>query len=198
MGGETHGRELCSHRSPGPSPRGRGNLHARGDQECGVGSIPAWAGKPGPTARALAGTRVHPRVGGETFTPEAIKNAESGPSPRGRGNLDRRQGPSLVRGSIPAWAGKPIFARCLGARTAVHPRVGGETILGVRQNRLAAGPSPRGRGNRVGIMCALPRLGSIPAWAGKPTTGPKTPRSGRVHPRVGGETASGSCALCRV
>ena len=52
--------------------------------------------------------------------------------------------------------------------SAVHPRVGGETM--VKDGRLLAleGPSPRGRGNQRADTGARMRVRSIPAWAGKP------------------------------
>ena len=59
-----------------------------------------------------------------------------------------------------------------------------------RTCRLGAGPSPRGRGNpEEGEQPGL-RIGSIPAWAGKPCLMRSTWRRTRVHPRVGGETTT--------
>ena len=56
------------------------------------------------------------------------------------------------------------------------------------------GPSPRGRGNRGAAGTAAFRLGSIPAWAGKPPTRGVRGSSITVHPRVGGETQERSIA----
>ena len=93
--------------------------------------------------------------------------------------------------SIPAWAGKPPRDRRRLLIRWVHPRVGGETAFGLRTATPHGGPSPRGRGNRVRAAHGDSPRGSIPAWAGKPRSGPcasATSPSG-VHPRVGGETA---------
>ena len=93
-----------------------------------------------------------------------------------------------TRRSIPAWAGKPRQGHVWPIQRRVHPRVGGETCYGAHHSLHGCGPSPRGRGNQ-GAGCA-PRTvsGSIPAWAGKPSSvRPKYCRVG-VHPRVGGET----------
>ena len=132
----------------GPSPRGRGN------QEAGQGaghprrSIPAWAGKPVQRNRRPVIVRVHPRVGGETAGFAIGARVPRGPSPRGRGNLERTPVTRPPRGSIPAWAGKPRPAARSGCPEEVHPRVG-------------RGNQERGGGGWDGHR-------SIPAWAGKP------------------------------
>ena len=53
------------------------------------------------------------------------------------------------------------------------------------------GLSPRGRGNHAHLPMPRLRQGSIPAWAGEPSSQPHNAGSGRVYPRVGGGTASG-------
>ena len=222
----------------GPSPRGRGNRDDYDRVRRRAGSIPAWAGKPaenffqryegkvhprvgGETENpALGGSSspygvrgVHPRVGGETRLPSSdhggFKRSGRGPSPRGRGNRAVEAGTAvLVRGSIPAWAGKPRRRTAQGSRAQVHPRVGGETAICASSSSSSCGPSPRGRGNRRkrdaraisqglsprgrgnprcrahGARCC----GSIPAWAGKPEHTHSTQAHTQVHPRVGGET----------
>ena len=52
-----------------------------------------------------------------------------------------------------------------------------------------SGLSPRGRGNPVDADGRLVLLGSIPAWAGKPSAKLSRMVSIEVYPRVGGETA---------
>ena len=116
---------------------------------------------------------VHPRVGGETHS-----------------GIWRWVHPRVMptERSIPAWAGKP--ARLWRAQHSyqVHPRVGGETAVRARNADGGEGPSPRGRGNLAFSHPHLLDLGSIPAWAGKPTTYGRSMTTPAVHPRVGGET----------
>ena len=76
----------------------------------------------------------------------------------------------VIDRSIPAWAGKPEWRSASPSSLSVHPRVGGETRVHLIQSKTMEGPSPRGRGN---LACSVPapgEKGSIPAWAGKPST----------------------------
>ena len=75
VGGETLICGSTMIRSPGPSPRGRGNLCAGFVQISRQRSIPAWAGKPRDRRRGHRESRVHPRVGGETSTREPMRMA---------------------------------------------------------------------------------------------------------------------------
>ena len=50
-----------------------------------------------------------------------------------------------------------------------------------------SGSSPRGRGKRLRGLTAGPRLGLIPAWAGKTLISLMVVIFGPAHPRVGGE-----------
>ena len=179
---EVQGRER------GPSPRGRGNLCPDNISVRLWRSIPAWAGKPIHRAPGGDGTGVHPRVGGETLRLGAHVAEPLGPSPRGRGNPGAIGSEILTSGSIPAWAGKPIFSQPLGHRKRVHPRVGGETLISRNVPSISRGPSPRGRGNQPHVHADHLASGSIPAWAGKPLGGGRHDGVAEVHPRVGGET----------
>ena len=174
----------------GLSPRGRGNhRHGAGGHVC-HGSIPAWAGKPR-SAWAMCGrTTVYPRVGGETRLPTTGPMPAWGLSPRGRGNHRRHYRGRGIRGSIPAWAGKPSKLQCVTVPTAVYPRVGGETMMQCTVQSVTQGLSPRGRGNLGRQHVRMEYAGSIPAWAGKPTRWMRVPHHSAVYPRVGGETRS--------
>ena len=152
------------------------------------GSIPAWAGKPPVLDCEFGAVRVHPRVGGETRSSPKTTTRMAGPSPRGRGNRERRDCSGNSRRSIPAWAGKPTSHGSRVSPKRVHPRVGGETDGAARHLRLGRGPSPRGRGNPPPRRRAAGHLRSIPAWAGKPSRRQCRPHWSWVHPRVGGET----------
>ena len=68
--------------------------------------------------------------------------------------------------------------------------MGGETQTGVSLVPDEGGLSPRGRGNLPDNEKPLRIFGSIPAWAGKPSSGRSAPSRPRVYPRVGGETAA--------
>ena len=50
--------------------------------------------------------QAHPRVGGENEVSAAVKSADGGSSPRGRGKLPSRRKDASQDGLIPAWAGK--------------------------------------------------------------------------------------------
>ena len=190
VGGETPEIEILEGLVSGPSPRGRGNHSLAIGRAPHPGSIPAWAGKPRLRVRLAGRHEVHPRVGGETDVQTRDAKIQAGPSPRGRGNLCHRAHRGSSARSIPAWAGKPDWEASSVAAYMVHPRVGGETRRSPVTPLSSRGPSPRGRGNR-GPHVDLPvAVGSIPAWAGKPTSEAPPHECPKVHPRVGGETVT--------
>ena len=91
-------------------------------------------------------------------------------------------------GSIPACAGQPKLGVSCIPIGAVYPRVCGATSPGSAAAWSAAGLSPRVRGNRVHIHRHRSRRGSIPACAGQPAEGRRSPRLSGVYPRVCGAT----------
>ena len=131
------------------------------------------------------------------------------PTLRGRGSHLKRRVRGPIGRSIPAWAGEPAWTRRMplrrrvhsrvggGARTPapirglyrVHPRVGGGAFGTMSARPNGAGPSPRGRGSHRSTPVRLTTRGSIPAWAGEPTSALIWRYRGRVHPRVGGGAA---------
>ncbi len=127
-------------------------------------------------------------MGGETRRFPAKSLRFTGPSPRGRGNLDTGLGKTFSQRAIPAWAGKPSHLTDISALRAGHPRVGGETFGELSIRRHFAGPSPRGRGNLTGRGKTTGDAGAIPAWAGKPFVDQLMGVRDKGHPRVGGET----------
>ena len=174
----------------GLSPRGRGN-HSRHHQRprC-CGSIPAWAGEPTEFARWTSPRAVYPRVGGGTILAGVTDGADSGLSPRGRGNHGAGLCAGLRPGSIPAWAGEPIANAINVLVATVYPRVGGGTYGRIVHRRPQPGLSPRGRGNLTPVLGSVIFLGSIPAWAGEPGCPTLGARSSGVYPRVGGGTGT--------
>ncbi len=172
----------------GLSPRVRGNLgdaHRIGPD---VRSIPACAGEPRRGMMLRGMMRVYPRVCGGTPSSPGRCQSSMGLSPRVRGNRSP-PGPSpVLRGSIPACAGEPVFSRVSFVIHKVYPRVCGGTTAPASQNRQRAGLSPRVRGNpRVPLNGTL-ELRSIPACAGEPSSNATLRYSTRVYPRVCGGT----------
>ena len=118
-----------------------------------------------------------------------------GLSPRGRGNPIANIGNFFTLRSIPAWAGEPPTTALPRSPWAVYPRVGGGTHASAGAARRRRGLSPRGRGNRAESPDLDYESGSIPAWAGEPTTTSLPARFVAVYPRVGGGTAL--CGVAR-
>ena len=73
---------------------------------------------------------VYPRVGGGTGCCPPSNKAESGLSPRGRGNHQHASALDTNGRSIPAWAGEPMVETVQAAWDTVYPRVGGGTLAG--------------------------------------------------------------------
>ena len=188
VGGATQDIQRPESQVMGLSPRGRGNHAPESRNQEAIGSIPAWAGQP-------------PKLP-QSFCPGR------GLSPRGRGNRNRPAhghrptrsipawaGNQLVFvpavedvGSIPAWAGQPGLGPWSSLHGTVYPRVGGATEPCSGFVIPSRGLSPRGRGNPTGDNVDDGGQGSIPAWAGQPSSGLDLPRFSTVYPRVGGAT----------
>ena len=133
--------------SAGLSPRGRGSRRLEILPQPQHGSIPAWAGEPYGSQPTSADLRVYPRVGGGAFRSETPISSTRGLSPRGRGSLGREKLPTILVGSIPAWAGEPRQRRFADRPGGVYPRVGGGAHGWSLATRLLKGLSPRGRGS---------------------------------------------------
>ena len=209
VGGGTKGWPDFSKDAQGLSPRGRGNLAPRPFALTLRRSIPAWAGEPEVLVGVAKLNWVYPRVGGGTMLSVAWSAIKAGLSPRGRGNRPDGQVKPQVRRSIPAWAGEPICITPTRGRYRVYPRVGGGTVSPPVTCATLHGLSPRGRGNRVGVvvvgeldrsipawagdrrrkMARRSHSRSIPAWAGEPPFQSMMYCWAKVYPRVGGGTA---------
>ena len=186
-GGTSLSDETTS-RPTGLSPRVRGNPQSTSLTTTSGGSIPAGAGEPVRGRIRAWRNWVYPRGCGGTGLDRDDAGHPGGLSPRVRGNLrtDRRghRGPR----SIPAGAGEPYHE--IGARRqgGVYPRGCGGTRAVLSARHLAAGLSPRVRGNLPGRPASARRAGSIPAGAGEPRcAGGTTPAPG-VYPRGCGGT----------
>ena len=175
----------------GLSPRVRGNRRRMGDGSTPTGSIPACAGEP-PSATARSRRAwVYPRVCGGTHGRRARQRRGLGLSPRVRGNLQHGGGVWACGGSIPACAGEPIRMMACPSSSRVYPRVCGGTHAGGVRAGIAAGLSPRVRGNRRRDGERLVGGGSIPACAGEPACRRRPPADAWVYPRVCGGTTVG-------
>ena len=155
---------------PAAGPRGRGNPNADMSEPYYWRPIPAWAGEPKPRPASARRSRVYPRVGGGTVILIESSLAATGLSPRGRGNRRHRRHCFGHGGSIPAWAGEPHFDEGQEVRDKVYPRVGGGTPTPICPSLITGGLSPRGRGNPSPVLHPLDGPGSIPAWAGEPSS----------------------------
>ena len=178
----------------GLSPRVRGNLQGKGKAESTLGSIPASAGEPASHEGVLYFTEVYPRECGGTPLPRCPHIADTGVSPRVRGNPMLRSGLGKVHGSIPASAGEPSTP-CLWRRCpAVYPRECGGTEWCTVKDYLTWGLSPRVRGNPTEATETTSHVWSIPASAGEPPRAGLPSMTRTVYPRECGGTAVASVA----
>ena len=117
-----------------------------------------------------------------------------GSSPRVRGKPAYSAERDLLAGLIPARAGKTPAGRRSARESRAHPRACGENELAAWFQATPGGSSPRVRGKLVGHRPRRPRLGLIPARAGKTGTRSPSPRASPAHPRACGENAGrGRC-----
>ena len=179
---------IFSWRSPGLSPRVRGNPSICARNCSAERSIPACAGEP--LAAQAAGTAdvVYPRVCGGTRLASPRSAVILGLSPRVRGNPLEQPGYIIRRGSIPACAGEPTSSPGSSSAPAVYPRVCGGTVAAQSSADLGQGLSPRVRGNPAGRRAWAANGRSIPACAGEPPDTAFPPQRLKVYPRVCGGT----------
>ena len=172
----------------GLSPRVRGNPRWWNGSPAGRGSIPACAGEPVATGRAVGTIWVYPRVCGGTPTFPTDLMPGRGLSPRVRGNLGSDGKAPNRTGSIPACAGEPGSGWRWPSGGTVYPRVCGGTGVGGIMATENEGLSPRVRGNRTTRYGYDASSGSIPACAGEPRNPRWWHRRRWVYPRVCGGT----------
>ena len=146
-----------------------------------VRSIPACAGEP--STKTLS---------------DPLGTADTGQSPRVRGNHQLREAGRLVLRSIPACAGEPRCMRPQGTCRWVYPRVCGGTSPNYNLVTPVLGLSPRVRGNQRREVQHYQLDRSIPACAGEPCSFDHAiGTSVRVYPRVCGGTIL-TCQLRRL
>ena len=134
---------------------------------------------------------VYPRVCGGTLSNTRSRIAESGLSPRVRGNRLARLLDAVGEGSIPACAGEPRVGIISFRPPWVYPRVCGGTVYDLAEELGLTGLSPRVRGNLdfCPLIAESPR--SIPACAGEPNKRGRIRIKQTVYPRVCGGTNEG-------
>ena len=114
----------------GLSPRVRGSQEARLPAKCGVGSIPASAGKPFDGGEPYAVRGVYPRECGEAPKRLEAFKISPGLSPRVRGSHLLPEVRMFAYRSIPASAGKPCLLQSQREWWRVYPRECGEALAG--------------------------------------------------------------------
>ena len=143
-------------------------------------------GADGTGGAGVADTDDHGRRNGDLV---GVRAHDPGPSPRARGSPHANARVLPLAGSIPASAGKPCHRSSLSPAPEVHPRERGEARSSSSAFKTSSGPSPRARGSLVDYVGHQPKVGSIPASAGKPLAGSRHHHHhGRVHPRERGRS----------
>ena len=191
--GENDGEQLLVEGGGGSSPLTRGKRGGLSETRQGLRLIPAHAGKTRRLARSSSMTGAHPRSRGENQTQQEPVWEPPGSSPLTRGKQYVGKSGKIVRGLIPAHAGKTKKVPLGASGQAAHPRSRGENSKLTAEDRQAAGSSPLTRGkldDREGVE-RCERL--IPAHAGKTAQVVWLKVLGRAHPRSRGE----NCVPCQ-
>ncbi len=184
-----------NHRDPqlveGRSPRTRGSQRLDLRQRVVVGSIPAYAGEPDKACHKTPNVQVDPRVRGGATRGTSRSPWSRGRSPRTRGSHAKLTGAARNEGSIPAYAGEPLWSGVPTLRAQVDPRVRGGAIPLRAPSDASGGRSPRTRGSLLVVVLVCKTEGSIPAYAGEPRGMPKRALRPEVDPRVRGGAWTG-------
>ena len=187
----------------GSSPLTRGKPDWRRVRRVDDRLIPAQAGKTSQSKQRNPRRRAHPRsreenidawelperhVGssplrGENVVCFCAPSAVQGSSPLTQGKRLNRQPTELVRGFIPAHAGKTGRFSYIAIWCWAHPRSRGENRQNCRRARVSAGSCPLTRGKRDFARDELGCVGLIPAHAGKTSSSHCTKTTRQAHPR---------------
>ncbi len=171
----------------GSSPLARGGLETQAGTGSRPGLIPARAGRTRGLRASRSTGRAHPRSRGEDALELLAAEAAAGSSPLARGGraVDRRR--RVVRGLIPARAGRTPRPAPRGPGPPAHPRSRGEDRMPARGVQLVAGSSPLARGGPPGEGARDGQDGLIPARAGRTRSAQASSCRRRAHPRSRGE-----------
>ena len=166
------GENACSTRvnfgPVGSPPRVRGKLGAAELKGQIERITPACAGKTNRKSHPWLDRTDHPRVCGENSSYFFTSSGDNGSPPRVRGKPSSTQGNAGELRITPACAGKTRNFRYRPAGTPDHPRVCGENQKWTTKGTLQDGSPPRVRG--------------------KPVTGRRVHRDGRITPACAGKT----------
>ena len=171
----------------GSSPLTRGKHPAPVLRASARGLIPAHAGKtPSRSPRpSLAGA--HPRSRGENPEYTSVLSRIGGSSPLTRGKPHFGLSFCVVRGLIPAHAGKTKQCVPNHMFSWAHPRSRGENSPGCQYCQPSLGSSPLTRGKQSAHLIPPVKRGLIPAHAGKTNTNNHPNKPKGAHPRSRGE-----------
>ena len=190
--GENDGQAAHHCVRAGSSPLTRGKRDVGQHVTFLSGLIPAHAGKtwtwPGRNPRPTA----HPRSRGENCCMARLMFSAPGSSPLTRGKLLERFWNAMLRGLIPAHAGKTLVRTHVTMRESAHPRSRGENRETGRIRVRSLGSSPLTRGKLPPRSARGRRRGLIPAHAGKTCFRRSVWRRGPAHPRSRGENDQGA------
>ena len=177
-------------RALGSSPLTRGKPRSPRYSTATARLIPAHAGKTQPPGLLPAARPAHPRSRGENGPAGRPVPATRGSSPLTRGKRRQMHLVHVIRGLIPAHAGKTRPPWPGGHGSPAHPRSRGENASSSMPIKSAYGSSPLTRGKHVATpsWAARPRL--IPAHAGKTNTLITTMFYNKAHPRSRGENTA--------
>ena len=124
--GENSIEETTGGLAAGSSPLTRGKQLLRHCCGACLRLIPAHAGKTKSVEDPHSRMWAHPRSRGENLSARSCAKPKRGSSPLTRGKLGQAQVPNLVRGLIPAHAGKTLRSRFARTSPTAHPRSRGE------------------------------------------------------------------------
>ena len=110
----------------------------------------------------------------------------TGLSPPTRGIPKAGQGWRVSIRSIPAYAGDPLGSEYNLSPFAVYPRLRGGSDAASSSTRRIGGLSPPTRGILPDQIQTNPHFGSIPAYAGDPSSGLSLSLPTSVYPRLRG------------
>ena len=151
----------------GTSPLTRGKRTLGGGPGWERGNIPAHAGKTVARSQESTLPAEHPRSRGENCHQPAKRCSVRGTSPLTRGKRFQAREVTLPVGNIPAHAGKTVAAPESASPCKEHPRSRGENESCVSLASRLGGTSPLTRGKLINWQKTVPKIGNIPAHAGK-------------------------------